>query len=178
QNVEKDAEFVAINEVAEEQSLEIPTVELINLTKPHISELKDQTMHDSEEISDFHEGFDSNLQSMHDDDLRSVSGFHTTDSKENAVSKSDNIFQDDHVFAERLSLPDHMDHICKEVISLHSRLRDMESSIVQQVLVEIKSSLPNLITDSLQDQLPSLLSEAMKDTLLPLLKDSIRSSNS
>ncbi|GKC57975.1 hypothetical protein Tco_1085573 [Tanacetum coccineum] len=142
----------------------------------HISELKDQTMHDSKEIADFHEGSDSDLQSMPDDDMRSVSGFHTTDFEENAVSNSDNIFQDDHASAERLSLPDHMDHICEEVSSLHSRLGDMESSIVQQVSSEIKSSLPNLITDSLKDQLPSLLSDALKDTLPPLLKDSIRSS--
>ncbi|GKE27334.1 hypothetical protein Tco_1442718, partial [Tanacetum coccineum] len=86
QNIEKDAEFMALEEVAEEQSLEIPTVEQLldkadklnksvqeTLESPydieseikvvksftsHISKLKDQTMHDSEEIVDFHEGSD------------------------------------------------------------------------------------------------------------------------
>ncbi|GKB46519.1 hypothetical protein Tco_0897272 [Tanacetum coccineum] len=53
----------------------------------HIFELKDQTMHDSEEIADFHEGSDSDLQLMPDDDF----------------------------------LPDHKDHICEEVSSLHSK---------------------------------------------------------
>ncbi|GKG42287.1 hypothetical protein Tco_0476585, partial [Tanacetum coccineum] len=50
-----------------------------------------------------------------------------------------------------LSLPDHMDHICEEVSSLHSRLKDMESSIVQKVFDEIKSSLPALVTNALKE---------------------------
>ncbi|GJZ23008.1 hypothetical protein Tco_0560467 [Tanacetum coccineum] len=204
---EKDAEFVAMEEVAEEQSLEFPTVEQLldeadklnkavqetpespydteskikvvkSFLTSHISELQDQTMHDSEETADIHEDSDSDLQSMPDDDLRSVSGFDTADSDdthENEVSKSDHIFQDDNASAERLSLPDHMDHICEEVSSLHSKLGDMESSIVQQVSAEIKSSLPALVTNTLKEQLPSFLSDALKDTL-QLLKDSIKSS--
>ncbi|GJZ20066.1 retrovirus-related pol polyprotein from transposon TNT 1-94, partial [Tanacetum coccineum] len=205
---EEDVEFVAMEEVAEEQSLEFPTVKQLldeadKLNKAvqetpkspydteleikvvksfftrHISELQDQTMHDPEETADIHEESNSDLQSMPDDDLRSVSGFVTTDSDdthENKVSKSDHIFQDDNASAERLCLPDHMDHICKEVSSLHSKLGDMESSIVQQVSDEFKSSLPALVTDSLKEQLPSLLSDALKDTLHQLLKDSIKSS--
>nr|GEX16025.1 retrovirus-related Pol polyprotein from transposon TNT 1-94 [Tanacetum cinerariifolium] len=192
---EKDAEFVAMGEV-DEQSLEIPAVEQLldkadKLNKAvqeppkspydtkseikvvksfftfHISKLKDQTMHDSKVTADIHEG--SDLQSMPDDDLRSVLGFHTADSDDthkNEVSKSDHIFQDDNASAERLSLQDHMDHICEEVSSLHSRLGDMESSIVQQVLAELKSSLQALVIDSLKEQMPSLLSDALKDTLL------------
>ncbi|GKA51577.1 hypothetical protein Tco_0744773 [Tanacetum coccineum] len=69
-----------------------------------------------------------------------------------------------------------MDHICEEVNSLYSKLEDMKSSIVQQVLVEFKSSLPALVTDSLKEQLLSLLLDALKDTLPRLLKDSIKSS--
>ncbi|GKF35759.1 hypothetical protein Tco_0112517, partial [Tanacetum coccineum] len=192
----------------EKQSLEIPTVEQLldkadKLNKAvqetpespydteskikavksfftsHISELKDQTMPNYEEIHDILKGFDSDLQSMPDDDLRSVLGFHTADSDDthdNKVSKSDNIFQDDHAFAERLSLLDHMDNICEVVSSLHSRLGDMESSIIQQVSANFKSSLPALITDSIKEQLPRLLSDALKDTLPQLLKDSIKSS--
>nr|GEV90638.1 retrovirus-related Pol polyprotein from transposon TNT 1-94 [Tanacetum cinerariifolium] len=145
-----------------------------------ISKLKDQIMHDSKAIYDIHENSDSdsNLQLMPDDDLRSVLGFYTADSDdthENEVSKSNHIFQDDNAFAERLSLQDHMDHICEEVSSLHSRLGDMESSIVQQVLAEFKSSLPALVIDSLKEQLLSLLSDALKDTLPQLLKDYIKS---
>ncbi|GJU19286.1 retrovirus-related pol polyprotein from transposon TNT 1-94 [Tanacetum coccineum] len=210
QNVEqeKDAEFVAIEEVDEEQSLEIPTVEQLldeadklnkafqetpespydtgseikvvkSFLTSHISELQDQTMHDYEETADIHEDSDSDLQSMPDDDLRSISGFDIVDyddTHKNKVSKSDHIFQDDNAFAERLSLLDHMDHICDEVSSPHLKLGDMESSIVQQVSAKIKSSLPALVTNTLKDQLPSFLSDALKDTLPQLLKDSIKSS--
>ncbi|GKE81323.1 hypothetical protein Tco_1551323, partial [Tanacetum coccineum] len=69
-----------------------------------------------------------------------------------------------------------MDHICEEVISLHSKLGDMESSIVQQVSAEIKSSLPALVTNTLKEQLPSFLLDSLKDTLPQFLKDSIKSS--
>ncbi|GJT95819.1 hypothetical protein Tco_1091337 [Tanacetum coccineum] len=160
QNVEeeKDAEFVAMEEVAEEQSLEFPTVEKL---LDEADKLNKATMHDSKETADIHEDSDSDLQSMPDDDLRSVSGFDTADSN------------DTH---ENEVLPDHMDHICEEVSSLHSKLGDMESSIVQQVSAEIKSSLPALVSNTFKEQLPSFLSDALKDTLPQLLKDSIRSS--
>ncbi|GKC73087.1 hypothetical protein Tco_1118970, partial [Tanacetum coccineum] len=165
-----------MEEVAEEQSLKFPTVEQLmdeadKLNKviqetpespfdteseikvvksfftSHISKLKYQTIYDSEETADIHEGSDSDLQSMPDDDLRAVSGFHTADSgdtHENEVSKSDHIFQDDNASTEHLT--------------------------------KFKSSLPALVTDSLKEQLPSLLSDALKDTLPQLLKDSIKSS--
>nr|GEW24967.1 hypothetical protein [Tanacetum cinerariifolium] len=84
---------------------------------------------------------------MPDNELRSVSKFETIDSDdfhENDVSTFDHIVQDDYASAERLSLPDHMDHICEEVNSLHSRLADLESSIAQKVSNEIQSSLPTL----------------------------------
>nr|GEZ23866.1 hypothetical protein [Tanacetum cinerariifolium] len=143
----------------------------------HFPELKDQIMHDSEETADIHEGSDFDLQLMPNDNLRSVSGFYTADSNnthENEVSKSDHIFQDDNASTECLSLQDHMDYIYKEVSSLYLRLRDMESSIVQQVSAKFKSSLPAIVTDSLKEQLPSLLSDALKDTPPQLLKDAIK----
>ncbi|GJW82195.1 hypothetical protein Tco_0146170 [Tanacetum coccineum] len=83
---------------------------------------------------------DSEYESMPKDDLRYVSG-----------------------------LPDHMDHICKEVSSLHSKLGDMESSIIHQVSAEIKSSLPALVTTTLQAQLPGLPSATLKDCLSSIL---------
>ncbi|GKE46328.1 hypothetical protein Tco_1477586 [Tanacetum coccineum] len=178
QNVEeeKNVESVSMEEVAEEQSLEFPTVEQlldevdklnkavqeppespydteseIKVVKSYftsqIPKVQDHIMHDSDESADVQE--DSDYESMPEDDLRFVSGFEAADSNNiqgNDVSCSDHIFQDDNASAERLSLPDYMDHICEEVSSLHSKLRDMESSIIHQVLAEIKSSLPALVT--------------------------------
>nr|GEU46900.1 hypothetical protein [Tanacetum cinerariifolium] len=153
----------------------------------HISKMKDHTMHNSKETADIHEGSGSNLQSMPDDDLKSISGFHTTDSDayhKNEVSKSDHIFQYDNASAERLSLPEHMDHICEEVGSLYLKLRDMESSIIQQVSAEFKSFLPALllknsiksyVSKSIAKELPHV--EAQKDlskSLYKNIKKSIR----
>ncbi|GKD41754.1 hypothetical protein Tco_1261961 [Tanacetum coccineum] len=100
----KDDEFVSMEEVDEEQSKEIPTVE----------QLLDEIMHDSDESADVQE--DSDYELMPEDDLRSVLGFENTDSdntQRNDVSHSDHIFQDDNASAERLSLLDHLDHICE-----------------------------------------------------------------
>nr|GEW83549.1 retrovirus-related Pol polyprotein from transposon TNT 1-94 [Tanacetum cinerariifolium] len=88
------------------------------------------------------------------------------------------LFLQSHVWSDLLAqryggLPDHMDHICEEVSSLHSRLGDIESSIVQQLLKDsIKSSISKSITEelpyvearvkkNLQDQLPNLLLKPM-----------------
>nr|GFB03472.1 hypothetical protein [Tanacetum cinerariifolium] len=97
-------------------------------------------MHDSNESADY--------KSMPEDDLRSVSGFKADDSdvtQGNDVSHSDHTFLNHNAFAERLSLPDHLDHICEEVSSLHSKLETMESFIIYQVLDGIKSILPALL---------------------------------
>nr|GFA56776.1 hypothetical protein [Tanacetum cinerariifolium] len=92
-----------------------------------ISKLKDQIMYDSDESV--------NYKSMPKDDLRSVSGFEGADSDNtqgNDVSHSDHTFPDCNAFAERLSLPEHLDHICEEVSSLHSKLGIMESFNIHQ----------------------------------------------
>nr|GEU77613.1 uncharacterized mitochondrial protein AtMg00810-like [Tanacetum cinerariifolium] len=99
-------------------------------------------------FSKLQKDFDFDLQSMPNDDLRSVSGFEAADSDdthENEVSKSDH-------------------------------LGDMESFIFHQISMEIKSSLPSLVTTTLKEQLPGLLLDSLKYTLPQLIKDSIKSS--
>ncbi|GKC90709.1 hypothetical protein Tco_1151358, partial [Tanacetum coccineum] len=183
--IEVPEKIIKKEEVAKEQTLEISTVEQlldkvnkaaqetpqspydtnskIKVVKSfftiHLSEVQDQTMNDYEELAGIQEDSDSDLQSMPDDDLRSVSGFEAADSDDtldNEVSHSAHTSQDI-AFAERLSIPDHLDHICEEVSYLHSRLRNMESSIVKTVYDEIKSSLPAMITNALKEQLPGIL---------------------
>ncbi|GJU01714.1 hypothetical protein Tco_1112052 [Tanacetum coccineum] len=101
-------------EVAEEQTLEIPTqLDKVNKeaqetsqspydTKSeikviksfftsHLSEVQDLTMNDYEESAGIQKDSDSDLQSMPDDDLRSVSGYEAADSddtNDNEVSHS------------------------------------------------------------------------------------------
>ncbi|GJV77157.1 hypothetical protein Tco_1508741 [Tanacetum coccineum] len=109
---------------------------------------------------------------MPDDELRSVSEFEPADSDDfhdNEVSTSDHIVQDDNASVERLSLPDYMDHICEEVISLHSKLGEIESFIA-----EIKSSLPVIVNNAFKEQLPGLLSATLKDCLPLIIKESLQ----
>ncbi|GJZ81778.1 hypothetical protein Tco_0646772 [Tanacetum coccineum] len=103
-------------EVAEEQTLEIPTVAQLldevnkaaqetpdspydteseikvvkSFFTSHLSKLQDQTMNDYKE-SGIQEDFDSGLQSMPDDDLRSVSGFEAADSDDTHDKESDHL---------------------------------------------------------------------------------------
>ncbi|GKD87898.1 hypothetical protein Tco_1359052, partial [Tanacetum coccineum] len=192
--------------VAEEQSLEILTVAQLldevnkaaqeTLESPydikleikvvksvftsHLSGVQDQIMNDYEESGGIQEDSDSDLQSMPDDDLRSVSGFEVADSDDihdNEVSYSAHTSQDDIASAEHLSIPDHLDHICEEVNYLHSRLRNMESSIVQIVSDEIKSSLPAIITNALKEQLHVILSATLKDCLPLIVNESLQIHN-
>ncbi|GJS67649.1 hypothetical protein Tco_0682213 [Tanacetum coccineum] len=131
-------------------------------------------MNDYKESAGIQENSDSDLQSMPDDDLRFVSGFEAADSydtHDNEVSHSAHTSQDDIASAKRLSLPDHMDHICEEVISLHSRLEDLISSIAQSVSDEIQSSLPTLVTNALKEQLPRIISATLKDYMKTQLQD-------
>ncbi|GJY06950.1 hypothetical protein Tco_0374004 [Tanacetum coccineum] len=79
--------------------------------------------------------------------------------------------------AVRLSIPDHLDHICEEVNYLHSRLSNMESSMVQSVSNEIKSSLPAMITNALKEQLPGILSATLKDYLPLIINESLQTHN-
>ncbi|GJW92906.1 retrovirus-related pol polyprotein from transposon TNT 1-94, partial [Tanacetum coccineum] len=193
-------------EVAEEQSLEIPTVAQLldevnkaaqetpespydtqseikvvkSFFTSHLSRVQDQTMNDYEESTGIQEDSDSDLQSMPDDDLRSISGFeadNSDDTHDNEVSHSSHTSQDDIASAEHLSIPDHLDHICEEVSYLHSRLGNMESSIVQTVSDEIKSSLPAIITNALKEQLPGIFSATLKDCLPLIVKESLQTHN-
>ncbi|GKC63564.1 retrovirus-related pol polyprotein from transposon TNT 1-94, partial [Tanacetum coccineum] len=117
---------------------------------------EDQTLDDYEESAGIQEDFDSDLQSMPDDDLR-----------------SDNISS-----AECLSIPNHLDHNSEEVSSLQSRLGDMGFSIVQTVSDEIKLSLPVLVTNALQEQLPGVLSATLKESFPSIIKESLQTYNS
>nr|GEV82541.1 putative pentatricopeptide repeat-containing protein At1g17630 [Tanacetum cinerariifolium] len=158
--------IVEIEEDVEDKSMEIPTVEQLldevdkqnkivqeTLESPYdteseikvvnsyftsqIPKLQDQIMHDSDESTDY--------ESMPKDDLRSVSGFETTDSDDtqgNDVSHSDHTFLNHNASAE---------------------LSD-----------GFKSTLPALVNTALQEQLPRLLSATLKDCLPSIIQESLQ----
>ncbi|GJX94791.1 retrovirus-related pol polyprotein from transposon TNT 1-94 [Tanacetum coccineum] len=141
---------------AEVQDNQPKAADTTEVPKKIIEKEEDQTLDDYEESAGIQEDFDSDLQSMPDDDLR-----------------SDNIAS-----AECLSIPNHLDHNSEEVSSLQSRLGDMEFSIVQTVSDEIKLSLPVLVTNALQEQLPGILSATLKESFPSIIKKSLQTYNS
>ncbi|GJT67576.1 hypothetical protein Tco_1019056 [Tanacetum coccineum] len=81
----------------------------------------------------------SELSSIPNDDLHSMSAFDTVKSGDDAdvdMADSEHISKEGttdtflNASAEFHSLSGHMDHVCEEVSNLHSRIADMESSIL------------------------------------------------
>ncbi|GKD37753.1 hypothetical protein Tco_1257960, partial [Tanacetum coccineum] len=136
---------------------------------------------------------DSDLHSMLDDDLRSLTGFETQISDEDdEVSFSDHLSKEDiydnlydnlyaisdgdaalpNSSADVSALSDPLGHLRRELTILSTKVNQLESSISNQVSKELKSSVPTLVTDALKDTLPSLLADALKASLPSLIRDS------
>ncbi|GJY89986.1 retrovirus-related pol polyprotein from transposon TNT 1-94 [Tanacetum coccineum] len=168
-NVEKE-------EVVEEQTMEIPTVAQLldkvnkaaqeTLQSPydteseikvvrsfftsHLYEVKDQIMNDYEESAGIQEDSVSDLQSMPDDDLRSVFGFEAVDSDDthdNEVSHSAHTSQDDIASAERQTM-------------ITNALKEQLLGILSATL---KDCIPLIINESLQTHNPDV-SEQFAET--------------
>nr|GEX86637.1 reverse transcriptase [Tanacetum cinerariifolium] len=144
-------QIVKEKEIVGEHSLDIPIVETL------LDDTDKQTK-DDEPTPESPFDTDFELSSMPDDDFQYVSTFDTV------KSGDDTYFH---------SLSRDLDHVCKEVSNLHSRIANMESSILQSVSNEIKNFVPNLISNALQDQLPGLLTDVLKECLHSILKDSL-----
>ncbi|GJX02546.1 hypothetical protein Tco_0186459 [Tanacetum coccineum] len=129
---------------------------------------------------------DSELASIPDDEIGSPSAFQTSDTKESLskpkLSKSeekdaDNVLDelaDLRASADKPS--ESISHIKEEIISLSTKIGQMESNITKKVSEEVQSSVLVLISEALKQELPGLLTDALKTTLPTLLKDLIKES--
>nr|GEU57991.1 putative reverse transcriptase domain-containing protein [Tanacetum cinerariifolium] len=108
---------------------------------------------------------DSDLHSMTDDELVSLTGFETADSDtQNFVTKehlADNLdaTSDGDVALPNAStglsaLSDPFDHLQKELTTLSIKVDQLESNISEKVIVEIKAYVPSLISDTVKEILP------------------------
>ncbi|GJS88640.1 hypothetical protein Tco_0771276 [Tanacetum coccineum] len=61
-----------------------------------------------------------------------------------------------------------------ELNSLTSKVKQLESSLVQRVVDKIEDFVPKMVVDALKDQLPELLSDTFKTILPDLLKDFVK----
>ncbi|GJV75123.1 hypothetical protein Tco_1506707 [Tanacetum coccineum] len=129
---------------------------------------------------------DSDLHSMPDDEVVSISGFGTDDSNEEGAECTetkvsltqseeatvDNLIDeltDLNTFAAKQSDP--IGHLCKEIISLTAQL---ESSITQKVTEKLEESVPDLIAESLKATLPNLISESLKLAIPEIIAESVK----
>ncbi|GJR55107.1 retrovirus-related pol polyprotein from transposon TNT 1-94 [Tanacetum coccineum] len=175
-------QIVEEKEIAEEHPLIIPSDGVSEGPYDTESKIKFIKSFKAYTISDYVVS-SSELSSMPDDDLHSTSPFDTVksgdedddidmaDSKHISKEGTTDTFLD--ASAEFDSLSGHLDHVCEEVSNLHSKIADMESSILQSISDEIKNSMSSLISNALKDQLPGLLFEALKECLPSILHDSL-----
>nr|GEY30824.1 leucine-rich repeat-containing protein [Tanacetum cinerariifolium]GEY33614.1 leucine-rich repeat-containing protein [Tanacetum cinerariifolium] len=91
------------------------------------------------------------LQSMHADELASLSGFEALNSDMKTQSDS-------------------LGHLQEELHTLNTKVDQLESKVTDN----IQTSVPSLIADALKAHLPSLIPEAFKESLSPLIQDSIQ----
>nr|GEV11829.1 hypothetical protein [Tanacetum cinerariifolium] len=175
-------EIVEEHEIAKEHPLVILLDDVSESSYDTESEIKFIKSFKAYTISDYAIS-SSRLSSMPDDDLHSTSPFDTLksgDEDDNTdMVGSQHISNEGttdtflHASAEFDSLSRHLDNVYEEVRNLHSKIADMESSILQSVSDELKNSVPTLISNALKDQLPGLLSKALKECLPPILHDSL-----
>ncbi|GKA00135.1 hypothetical protein Tco_0672685 [Tanacetum coccineum] len=141
---------------------------------------------------------DSDLESMHGDEIESVSGFKTTKTEDDDTQSqhkeelsnfeemaTDNVLDEladmansknakINSFAKKPSLLDPLGHLRKDLSSLTSRVEHLESSLAQQVANKIEDSMPRLVANAFEERIPDLLSNTLKNILPQIIKDSIK----
>nr|GEX90824.1 hypothetical protein [Tanacetum cinerariifolium]GEX90831.1 hypothetical protein [Tanacetum cinerariifolium] len=140
---------------------------------------------------------DSDLELMPDDEIESVSGFEADNNDEDdhfknkkeptqtAEADVDNVIdklvdmansKDDNInsFANKPTKSDILSHLQADINSLFAKVKNLESSLSQQVADNIDDSMPRMVADALEERLPKLLYDTIKNILFDLLKDSVK----
>nr|GEW51012.1 hypothetical protein [Tanacetum cinerariifolium] len=136
---------------------------------------------------------DSDLESMPDDEIESVSGFEEADDddSENAeeLSVADEAVVDDvidelvdmaksqdanlNVSAAKATNSDPLGHLQVDITSLAAKVNNLEPSLPHKVANKIDDSVPRMVDDVFKERLPELLSNTLENILPELLKDNI-----
>ncbi|GJY55969.1 reverse transcriptase domain-containing protein [Tanacetum coccineum] len=129
---------------------------------------------------------DSDLESMPDDEIESVSGFE--DAKELSMADetvADNVIdklvdmentQDANlnVSVDKPTELDPLSHLQDDITSLSAKVNNLESSLSQHVADKINDSVPRMVADVFEERIPKLLSDTLKNILPYLITDSIK----
>ncbi|GJR59843.1 retrovirus-related pol polyprotein from transposon TNT 1-94 [Tanacetum coccineum] len=146
---------------------------------------------------EFQEG-DSDLESMPDNEIESVSGFEadTDDDQDNhskhkeELSKYDEV-ADDNVIDELVDMAHSQDthvnasadnpaqsyplrHLHADISLLSTKVENLESSLAQQVANKIEDSMLRMMADAFKERMPKLLADTLKNILPHIIKDSVK----
>ncbi|GJV32775.1 hypothetical protein Tco_1393175 [Tanacetum coccineum] len=149
----------------------------------------DITLIGSSHVDQEMEEADSDLESMYNDKIISVSGNDDDDDDFEELSKADEIAAnnvsdklisiantwdaDINVFAANAPKSDPFGHLQKGIDFLATQVNNLESSLSQKVADKIDSSVPKMVVDVIEEWMPDLLSDALKNILLQLLNDAV-----
>ncbi|GJW24432.1 retrovirus-related pol polyprotein from transposon TNT 1-94 [Tanacetum coccineum] len=142
---------------------------------------------------------DSDLKSMPDDEIESVSGFEIDDDNEDdhsehkfRLSKTDEVTTDNvldelvdmansqdaniNAFSNKPAESDPLGHFQANFNSNSARVNTLESFISQKLDNKLDESVPRMVTDVFEERIPDLLYDTLKNILPQLIKDSVKQS--
>ncbi|GJS79118.1 hypothetical protein Tco_0728999 [Tanacetum coccineum] len=134
------------------------------------------------------EEVDSDLKSMPDDEVESVSGFEVAESTDEEndtaetkvkLTQSENTV--DNILDEMTSLnastdkpSDPLGPIQAELSSFTTKIEKLESSLAEKVADKLEESVPRMVADAFEERMADLLADTLKNILPQIIKDSIQ----
>ncbi|GJR95780.1 hypothetical protein Tco_0267954 [Tanacetum coccineum] len=118
---------------------------------------------------------DSNLHSMPDDEVQSISGFETTDSHEEGSDETDTkntLSQSIETIVDKSSDP--LGSLKIEVSSLTFRVANLESTIASKVVLQLEELAPLMISDAFEERMPELLSDTLRSILPNIIEETLQ----
>ncbi|GJT76553.1 retrovirus-related pol polyprotein from transposon TNT 1-94 [Tanacetum coccineum] len=108
---------------------------------------------------------DSDLESMPEDAILSISGFEADDDADDRSETKVKLSKTDEAF---------VDNIIDELVDMANSqdVAQLESSLAQQVAAQIEYFLPRMVADAFEERIPKLLSDTLKNILPRIIKDS------
>ncbi|GJY93272.1 hypothetical protein Tco_0509054 [Tanacetum coccineum] len=118
---------------------------------------------------------DSNLHSIPDDEVQSISRFETTDSHKEGNDETDTkntLSQSIETITDKSSDP--LGSLMIEVSSLTSRVANLESTIASKVVLQLEESVPRMVSDAFEERMPELLSDTLRFILPNVIEETLQ----
>ncbi|GKD63688.1 hypothetical protein Tco_1305796, partial [Tanacetum coccineum] len=132
---------------------------------------------------------DSDLHSMFDDKVKSISGFEAADSNEEGTENTqpkvtltqsekataDNILDEMAALKASVDKPsDPLGHLWAEISSLSNKVNNLESSLAKKVFSKLEESVPKMVAATFEERMPELISDTLKNILPNIIEESFQ----